>query len=216
MSFSTLYKAITPHFQDDVTGHDMHHIDRVVRMARHLQSLEGGNLELIEIAALLHDISDHKFNGGKLNAGGEAAYALLLNYDYDSDFALKVKEIVDQVSFKGAKTKTSTDLCIEAQIVQDADRLDALGAIGIARTFAFGGHRGQAIYKPEMDAQLHHDFESYAKAETTSINHFYEKLLLLKSLLNTASARTIAEERHRFMEEFLDRFYSEWNQKLHV
>ena len=120
------------------------------------------------------------------------------------------------MSFKGAKTKTSTDLCIEAQIVQDADRLDALGAIGIARTFAFGGHRGQAIYKPKMEAQLHEDFESYAKAETTSINHFYEKLLLLKSLLNTTSARKIAEERHRFMEEFLDRFYSEWNQKLHV
>lgn len=216
MSFTHLYEEIRPQFQDDVTGHDMHHINRVVGMARHLHSLEGGNLELIEIAALLHDISDHKFNGGKLNAGGEVAEQLLLKHNYDSSFASKVKEIVNQVSFKGAKTQTALNLSLEAQIVQDADRLDALGAIGIARTFAFGGHRGQAIYKPEMNAQMHQDFESYAKAETTSINHFYEKLLLLKSLLNTASARKIAEERHRFMEEFLDRFYSEWNQKQYV
>lgn len=216
MSFSELYSKVKPQFQDDVTGHDMHHIDRVIGMARRLQALEGGDLQLIEIAALLHDISDHKFNGGKLNAGGEVAYAMLLEHNYDSDFATKVREIVDQVSFKGAKTERSTKLSLEAQIVQDADRLDALGAIGIARTFAFGGHRGQAIHKPEMSAQLHESFDSYAKAKTTSINHFYEKLLLLKSLLNTSSARNIAEERHRFMEEFLDRFHSEWNQKLHV
>lgn len=216
MSFSRLYEEIKPQFQDDVTGHDMHHIDRVVGMARHLQSLEGGNLELIEIAALLHDISDHKFNGGKLNAGGEIAEQLLLKYEYNSDFARQVKEIVNQVSFKGAKTQVATNMSLETQIVQDADRLDALGAIGIARTFAFGGHRGQAIYKPELNAQLHEDFESYVKAETTSINHFYEKLLLLKSLLNTESAREIAEERHRFMVEFLDRFYREWNQKQFI
>ena len=211
MKPEALLALIAPKFQDDVTGHDVHHIERVLKMARILQSREGGDLQSIELAAVLHDISDHKFNGGLLNSGGDVAREMLLEQNFPEETCVRVAEIVNQVSFKGAHTEVATKLSKEAQIVQDADRLDALGAIGIARTFAYGGFKHQAFYDPTLDPVLHTTFEQYVSAKTTSINHFHEKLLLLKSRLNTPTAVKIAEERHLFLEEFLIRFYKEWD-----
>src|SRR5688500_17619186 len=127
-------------FKEDPTGHDWYHIERVHKTACFIQSIEGGDPQLVELAALLHDISDHKMNGGKLNEGGKVAYNLLIENGSNEELALKVKEIVDSVSYKGSKVQDSTN-SLEARIVQDADRLDALGAIGIARAFAFGGNK---------------------------------------------------------------------------
>lgn len=215
MTTEELLKLIEPDFRDDVTGHDIFHIIRVLEMARFLQSKEGGDLELIEYAAILHDLDDHKFNGGKLNQGGNAAKSLLIKNGIDYSTAEAVKEIVDQVSFKGANTECDTNkMSLNAMIVQDADRLDAIGAIGIARTFAYGGSKKQKFYHPDLKPKLHNSFEEYVNSETTSINHFHEKLLLLKNRLNTNTAKEIAEDRHRFMEEFLSRFDAEWNVKL--
>lgn len=197
-------------FEDDATGHDWFHIERVLNLSRFIQSKEGGDLEIVELAALLHDISDHKFNGGKLDEGGKVAYDLLRSLGYDENRALKVRYIVDNISYKGANTKTEME-SLEGQIVQDADRLDAIGAIGIGRTFAYGGHKGQAMYDPSLEHKLHHSFEEYAKAKSTTINHFYEKLLLLKDRLNTETARQLGEKRHRIMQNFLDDFLDEWN-----
>ena len=196
-------------FQNEATGHDWHHIDRVYSNACYIQSVEGGNKVIIELAALLHDISDHKFNGGKLDEGGKVAYNLLIENGCDETTALQVKEIVDGVSFKGANVEDKM-LTLEGKIVQDADRLDALGAIGIARAFAFGGKRNRPIYDSTSSPILHDSFDSYASAKSHTINHFYEKLLLLKNRLHTDTARVIGEERHIYMEKFLDQFYREW------
>lgn len=208
-----IYEHIFPLFENDSTGHDIHHIERVLNMARYLQSKEGGDIEIIELAALLHDVSDHKFNGGQLNIGGDTAKRILLSFGYPENKAEQVKAIIDNVSYKGAGVETNTQT-IEAKIVQDADRLDAIGAIGIARTFAYGGKRGQAIYDPELYPKLHSSFEEYANAKSTTINHFYEKLLLLNERLNTDTAKKIGKERHRIMEVYLRDFFNEWNFNL--
>jgi uncharacterized protein len=207
---SQVIDHIRSQFEEDATGHDMHHIMRVFNMSKHIQSIEGGDLEIVELAALLHDISDHKFNGGKLDEGGKVAYDLLISFGYNTDRAEKVKYIIDNVSYKGANTNVEMN-SLEGMIVQDADRLDAIGAIGVGRTFAYGGHKGQPMYDPELSATLHNSFESYANSKSTTINHFYEKLLLLSDRLNTPTARKIGQERHEFMKSFLDQFYKEWN-----
>lgn len=196
--------------EEDASGHDWFHIERVLNTARYLQSIEGGNLDLIEIAALLHDISDHKLNGGILNHGGKVSYQILISEGCEEPFAEKVAAIVDSVSFKGADVK-DTPSSLEAMIVQDADRIDAVGAIGIARVFAYGGSKHQAMYDPDLDPTLHSSFEEYANAKTTSINHFHEKLLLLHDRLHTATAKKIGRERHDFMVRYLDQFHKEWN-----
>lgn len=201
---------IKSQFEGDATGHDMHHIMRVFNMSRYLQSCEGGDKEIIELAALLHDISDHKFNGGKLDEGGKVAAQMLLDMGYDAERTEQVKYIVDNVSYKGANTTTEMTT-LEGQIVQDADRLDAIGAIGIGRTFAYGGNKGQPMYEPKQEAVMHDSFEAYANAKSNTINHFYEKLLLLKERLNTNTAMKIGKERHAFMVQFLDEFLKEWN-----
>lgn len=213
MDYSLLIKEIKAFLmvdlEDESTGHDWYHIERVYNMACYIQSIEGGNREMIELAALLHDISDHKFNGGKLDEGGNVAYTLLLSKGCDEQMALDVKNIIDGVSYKGAhvEDKMST---LEGKIVQDADRLDALGAIGIARAFAYGGHRNRPLYSPKTPPVLHDSFVQYATAKSHTINHFYEKLLLLKDRLHTNSAKVIGEERHNYMESFLLQFYKEW------
>lgn len=194
----------------DASGHDWYHINRVVQNAKQIQSREGGDLLLIEIAALLHDISDHKLNGGILNDGGRVSKEILLKEGTTEVFADRVAQIVDSVSFKGAEVQDKVD-SLEAKIVQDADRLDAIGAIGIARVFAYGGAKGQAMYDPELDPTLHSSFEDYVNSKTTSINHFHEKLLLLKDRLHTAAAKKIGQERHDFMLAFLKQFDREWN-----
>ena len=207
---NTIKTLVQSEFEIEATGHDWHHIERVYNTACFLQSKEGGNRSVIELAALLHDISDHKFNGGKLNEGGKIAYQLLIENGCDESTAIQVKQIVDSVSFKGANVKDEV-ASLEAQIVQDADRLDAIGAIGIARAFAFGGNRNRPIYEPSSTPTLHTSFEEYSSSKSHTINHFYEKLLLLKDRLHTQTSIEIGKERHLFMEDFLKQFYNEWN-----
>ena len=199
-------------FETDATGHDWYHIDRVYQMAIHLQSKEGGDLFLIQLGALLHDISDHKFNGGSATLGGETAYNLLIENGLDKERAFKVKLIVNQISYKGANVLDETN-SIESKIVQDADRLDAIGAIGIARAFAYGGNKNRPIYDPSFPPILHTTFEEYKNAKSHTINHFYEKLLLLTNKLHTSSAKEIGKHRHQYLEQFLNEFMSEWNFK---
>ncbi len=194
----------------DGSGHDWWHIYRVWKMAVHLSESEGGDLYCIELAALLHDIADHKFHDGDLKKGPAVAAAFLREQGAEEELIERVAGIIGEVSYKGAHVPDAVS-SLEAQIVQDADRLDAIGAIGIARTFAYGGSRNRPLYDPDIPPVLHQDFESYRKSENPTINHFYEKLLLLKERMHTRSAQRIAEERHRFMELFLERFYREWD-----
>ena len=214
MDYKNVINSIKTHvqskFEIEATGHDWYHIERVYNTSCFLQSKEGGNRSVIELAALLHDISDHKFNGGKLNEGGNIAFQLLIENGCDESTAAHVRQIVDSVSFKGANVKDEIN-SLEAKIVQDADRLDAIGAIGIARAFAFGGNRNRPIYEPSSAPTLHATFEEYSVAKSHTINHFYEKLLLLKDRLHTQTAIEIGKERHLFMEDFLKQFYKEWN-----
>lgn len=205
-----LKTTIKDHFVTDASGHDWFHIERVYSMACFLQSKEGGKLDVIQLASLLHDISDHKMNGGILNAGGEIAYHLLLEHGCEKELALTVKEIVDGVSFKGANVPDAMTT-LEGKIVQDADRLDAIGAIGIARAFAFGGNKNRPMYTPTVAPELHNTFEQYASAQSHTINHFYEKLLLINERLHTTTAKKIGTQRHRFMENYLTQFFNEWN-----
>ncbi len=170
---------------------------------------EGADLFVVQLAALLHDIADWKFNDGDVSIGEKEARKLLEKLCVEEHAISHVCEIIKNVSFKGAgvKAKMGTK---EGMIVQDADRLDALGAIGIARCFATGARLGREIFNPEIKPKIHKTFEEYRKAESPSINHFYEKLLLLKDLMNTETGKKIAEERHRFMEQFLETFFEEW------
>lgn len=197
-------------FKHDASGHDWFHIERVHRMACLIQEKEGGNRTVIELAALLHDISDHKMNGGILNHGGKVAYDLLINLNCDKQLANTIMEIVDSVSYKGANVPDKMQT-IEGKIVQDADRLDAIGAIGIARAFAFGGNKNRPMYLPEINPELHDSFVTYANSKSHTINHFYEKLLLLKNRLHTNTAKEIGQQRHDFMKNYLQQFYNEWN-----
>ncbi len=199
-------------FEGEGTGHDWYHIDRVRKVALNLAESEGADVEVVELSALLHDIADHKFHDHDLSAGPAKAKAIVLEYGGGQELADRVSTIISETSFKGAGVETPVS-SIESAVVQDADRLDAIGAIGIARTFAYGGSKNQPIYDPELEPTLHGDFEAYAKTRTSTINHFYEKLLLLKDRMNTESGRKIADERHRFMEEFLEQFFEEWEGK---
>ncbi len=212
MIVKTILEHVKNQFESDTTGHDWFHIERVYKMACHLQAKEGGDLEIIQLASLLHDISDHKMNGGKLNEGGNVALQLLLENGYEEKKAKIVANIVDGVSFKGALVKDQ-QISIEGKIVQDADRLDAIGAMGIARAFAYGGSKNRPIYEPSVLPELHDDFKKYATAKSHTINHFYEKLLLLKDRLHTNTAQVIGLKRHQIMEAFLVQFYDEWNLK---
>lgn len=194
-------------FENEGTGHDWWHIHRVRNIALKIAETEGGNRFIIEMSALLHDVDDWKINNGeKVSRTTE----WLKNIKIPQSETDKILEIIDQVSFKGAGVKNSA-ATIEAKIVQDADRLDAIGAIGIARTFAYGGSKGRPIYVPGIKPETHDNFESYKKTTAPTINHFYEKLLLLKNRLNTTTAIEIAKNRHTFMETFLEQFFKEWN-----
>ncbi len=195
-------------FENEGSGHDWWHIHRVQNMAIKLAEKEGGNLFLIEMAALLHDLDDWK-----LNSTNESKTAKWLkDINVDNVQAESILKIIEQVSFKGAGVENKAT-SIEARIVQDADRLDAIGAIGVARTFAYGGHKSRPIYHPDIKPVLHSDFESYKNNTAPTINHFYEKLLLLKKSLNTETAIEIAKNRHIFMETFLQQFFAEWDGK---
>lgn len=196
-------------FNDESSGHDWWHIYRVWQTAKHIAETEGGNLFVIEVAALLHDIADWKFNNGNEHAGGKAARELLSEWPVEETLIDRVVQIIDRVSYKGADVIDAMN-SLEGKIVQDADRLDAIGAIGIARTFAYGGHKGRAIYDPSIKPVRHASFEAYKNNCAPTINHFYEKLLLLKNRMHTATGKQMAEERHRFMELYLNQFFEEW------
>jgi uncharacterized protein len=192
------------------SGHDWWHIYRVWKMATRIAKDEHEiDIFVIELAALLHDIADHKFHDGDLTVGPKKAREWLLSIGVDSGVAEHVATIISEISFKGAKVATPMSTK-EGSIVQDADRLDAIGAIGIARTFAYGGHKGQEMYDPAVKSHMHDSFESYTNNNNPTINHFYEKLLLLKDRMNTKTGKKIAEERHLYMKTYLDRFFNEW------
>lgn len=190
--------------------HDWFHIERVYNMAMHLQSKEGGNPTIVACAALLHDISDHKLNGGIMNDGGRVTRELLLGLDQTAEFANEVAQIVDGVSFKGAGIADAA-FNLEVQLVRDADRLDAMGALGIARAFHFGGSRNRPFYQPDVHPSNHQTFEAYANDKSHTINHFHEKLLLLQERLHTKTAKEIGLQRHQLMQQFVDDFYHDWN-----
>lgn len=195
--------------QHDSSGHDWWHIYRVVNLAKHIGEKEGADLYVIETAALLHDLDDWKL-GDSDSENLPIARKLLLENNATSDFIEKVVTIIKEVSYKGAGTETKPST-IEGMAVQDADRLDAIGAIGIARTFAYGGHKKQPMHDPNLAPTLHNNYEEYKSTRTSTINHFYEKLLLLKDRLNTETAKEIGLQRHEFMSIFLEQFYAEWN-----
>ena len=193
------------------SGHDFWHVFRVWNNAKNiLKSYPQANSLIVECAALLHDIADWKFNNGNSEIGAKTAQDFLLNLGLEKDDCNKVFDIIANMSFKGANVK-NTITTLEGQIVQDADRLDAIGAIGIARAFAYGGANNRELHTPENKPELHNSAQSYLKSKGGTINHFYEKLLLLKDRMNTEEARKIAQKRHLFMEEFLNNFYNEWN-----
>ncbi len=192
------------------SGHDWWHVYRVWKSAIHIGRQEKADLFVVQLAALLHDISDWKFNDGDDDVGPKLAREWLEGMQVKEQVIFQVCEIIKEMSFKGAGVKTQMRT-LEGKIVQDADRLDAIGAIGIARTFAYGGYKGREIYDPNLKPELHDSFEKYKSSTSPTINHFYEKLLLLKDLMNTKTAKKIAEERHEFMEQFLNQFYIEWD-----
>ncbi|WP_026573195.1 HD domain-containing protein [Bacillus sp. UNC438CL73TsuS30] len=194
---------------EDATGHDWFHVDRVRRNALFIYEQEkSGDPFIIEMAALLHDIPDEKLN--ETAEKGEAKLdGFLRIIELSKEDIQQIKKIIASISFKGGrKIELET---VEAKIVQDADRLDAIGAIGIARVFAYGGKKGQQIYDPSYQIREEMTIEEYRKGKSTSIHHFYEKLLKLKDLLNTETAKKMAVSRHQMMEIFLEQFYQEWN-----
>lgn len=200
---------IRARFLSESSGHDWHHIHRVWTLARQIAVQEGANREIVELGALVHDIADWKFHDGDESVGPREAERLLIREGVSADAIGPVVEIVATISYKGAGVNTQMRT-LEGQCVQDADRLDAIGAIGIARCFAYGGHAGRLIHDPDVPPVLHGTAEAYKEAKGTSLNHFYEKLFLLKGRMNTPSGRALAEMRHQFMEDFVRKFLVEW------
>jgi uncharacterized protein len=191
-------------------GHDWWHIYRVWNMARYIAGEEGAELFVTQIAALLHDISDAKFNGGDEDAGARVATDFLRSIKADEELIQRVSQIVHHISFKGGGN-TLVEKSKEFAVVQDADRLDAMGAIGIARAFSYGGYKGREMYNPAVPPVMNMTAEEYRKNQGHTLNHFYEKLLLLKDLMNTQTAKRMAEERHLYMLQFVGRFKAEWD-----
>lgn len=194
----------------DSSGHDWWHIDRVRKTAVMIAREEQAHTGIVELAALLHDIADWKFHGGDETAGPRAAREWLQRFSIATADTDHICDIIATLSFKGANVATPM-ATLEGQCVQDADRLDAIGAIGIARAFAYGGHKGRLMYDPEDPPQPHDSFEAYKRNAGPTINHFHEKLLLLRDRMNTATAKQVANQRHAFMETFLQQFHREWD-----
>jgi uncharacterized protein len=203
---------IRKEFSDDSSGHDWWHIYRVWKNALAICEIEKADSFIVQLAALLHDLDDWKFNQN----GDETplrARAWLDSLHVDSVTAETVCEIIKHISYKGAGVENKMD-SLEGFIVQDADRLDAIGAIGIGRAFAYGGYKNRPMYDPDSPPQMHASFEEYKNSKSATINHFYEKLLLLKDRMNTQTAKRIAEERHNVMVKFLEQFMQEWEGKV--
>lgn len=191
-------------------GHDWYHTQRVWNLAKMIAQEENCNLKVVEISVLLHDIADPKFHNGDEDLALNISNDFLKNIGVETNDIEQILFIIKHISFKN-RGEMPQNIPVELQIVQDADRLDAIGAIGIARTFHFGGFKNNLIYDPNTKPNLAQTEEEYKKSNGTTINHFYEKLLLLKDLMNTEKGKFLAEERHKFMLSFLEQFYKEWN-----
>lgn len=191
-------------------GHDWFHIERVYKNALLIAENETCDIEIVKLGALLHDIADSKFHNGDETIGPKVARKFLEAENVKEETITHVLNIIENISFKGGNFDKKFN-SKELDIVQDADRLDALGAIGIARTFNYGGFKNRAIYNPNIAPQLNMSKEEYKNSEAPTLNHFYEKLLLLKDKMNTESGKKIAQKRHDFMEKFLSQFYAEWD-----
>ena len=194
-------------------GHDWFHIERVYKNALLIAEEEDVNLDIIALGALLHDIADAKFHQGDETVGPKKAQQFLQQQNVEPATIEQVIKIIENISFKGGNFQQQFH-SKELAIVQDADRLDALGAIGIARTFNYGGFKNRKLYDPAIAPRLNMTKEEYKKGDNPTINHFYEKLLLLKDRMNTQKGKQIAQERHLFMEKFLEQFYAEWDANL--
>ena len=191
-------------------GHDWFHIERVYKNAVLIANGENCDILIVQLGALLHDIADSKFHNGDETVGPKKARLFLESKTVSENTITHVVNIIENISFKGGhETKKFSSL--ELDIVQDADRLDAIGAIGVARTFNYGGFKNRVIYNPEIKPNLNMSKEEYKNSDAPTINHFYEKLLLLKDKMNTKTGKKIAAQRHDFMELFLTQFYEEWN-----
>ena len=191
------------------SGHDWWHIFRVWKLAVRIAEREEADLFVVNLGALLHDIADAKFYDGDETVGPQKAEDFLQSLNLPEGIISKILNIIRFVSFKNRDEKPADD-SLELRIVQDADRLDALGAIGIARAFSYGGFKNRDMYNPDIPPNLKMNKAEYKKSVSTTINHFYEKLLLLKEMMNTKTGKQLATERHRFMEQFLKEFYAEW------
>ena len=191
-------------------GHDWFHIERVYNNSLLIAKTEKCAIIVVQLAALLHDIADSKFHGGDESVGPATAQKFLESQNVSHEIVSHVVKIIENISFKGGH-KHSDFNSIELQIVQDADRLDAIGAVGIARTFNYGGFKNRALYNPEIKPNLAMTKDEYKKNDAPTINHFYEKLLLLKDKMNTETGKNMAKDRHQFMVTFLSQFYAEWD-----
>lgn len=193
-------------------GHDWWHIERVWKTAKEIAKHEDVNLEVVEFAALLHDIADSKFHNGDEEIGPQKAGEFLKSINVDNETVFHVQQIIRNMSFKASLGELSFS-SPEMLVVQDADRLDAIGAIGIARAFTYGGYKNRELYNPAIAPQIHQNKEAYKNTTAPTINHFYEKLLLLKEKMNTLTGKRIATQRHDFMVQYLDQFFAEWEGK---
>ncbi|MDR2236555.1 MAG: HD domain-containing protein [Chryseobacterium sp.] len=191
-------------------GHDWYHIERVWKLSRKIAETENCNMEVVELSALLHDIADPKFHNGDETIAPKISGMFLEEQQVPEDVIQQVLFIIKNISFKN-RAEIPAHPPIELKIVQDADRIDAIGAIGIGRTFNFGGYKNNPMYDPEVKPNLGMTKDQYKKSNGTTINHFYEKLLLLKDMMNTPKGKELAQERHDYMLGFLDQFYKEWN-----
>lgn len=193
-------------------GHDWWHIERVWKTAKAIAKQENVNLFVVELAALLHDIADSKFHDGDEEIGPQKAGDFLQSINIDEETVLHVQKIIRNMSFKASLGEISFS-SLEMLVVQDADRLDAIGAIGIARAFTYGGFKNRELYNPAIAPEINQSKEAYKNTTAPTINHFYEKLLLLKDKMNTLSGKQIAAKRHDFMVQYLEQFYAEWEGK---
>ena len=197
-------------FSGESSGHDWWHIYRVWQNALYIAKSENADLLVVQLGALLHDVADWKFYDGDETAGERIARQYLESLAVNKLITDQVCSIINEISFKGAGVSTPMST-LEGKIVQDADRLDAIGAIGIARAFAYGGFKNREMHNPNIPPENHLSFEAYKINTAPTVNHFYEKLLLLKDRMNTETARLLAEERHQYMLYFLEQFYQEWD-----
>jgi len=196
-------------------GHDWFHTQRVLNNAQLISKGENVDPFIVSLGALLHDIADAKFYDGDETIGPKKAAEFLLSQNVDSAIIEHVVNIIENISFKNSlSTETSPFKSLELDVVQDADRLDAIGAIGIARCFNYGGFKNREIHNPNIPPNLNMSKEEYKKSNGPTINHFYEKLLLLKDKMNTKTGQKLAKERHLFMKKYLDQFYAEWGGKV--